>query len=425
MPGRVASWQAMLRIIRPRARGANARLKSGLTIEVLANNSDGNHAHGTHTNVADHAARVAEPVRAPHAPPDVPRRLAGVEHRVHRAGQGRLENGASPVDYQITQRGSFRDPDGSADDASPADRQARATRALCGGWGDGARADDLARVHSIFFDCTLSHGHGAARRRPSGGARDDRGGAGRPDARPRGSARRTQPLRSRPGCAHAPHPPQDGTSPRSSCRSVSRARAALRRRRRLRRHRAARADEIVALWADTLALLRRGDEDALARRLDWVLKRRLLRRARWSDGRRCRGARPTSRCSTTSTRASTRSAGSTGRSRRAAAATCWSTRTPSAATRPSRRTTRVRTHRHATRRRHVARVDHVDWDVVRVVRRTRDATRRIARVDLPIRGAERAGRSDISSTGRTTSRDPARDGRAAGAGEFRGREPAS
>jgi proteasome accessory factor A len=29
------------------------------------------------------------------------------------------------------------------------------------------------------------------------------------------------------------------------------------------------------------------------------------------------------------------------------------------------------------------RVDHVDWDVVRVVRRTRDAARRIARVDLP------------------------------------------
>jgi proteasome accessory factor A len=40
-----------------------------------------------------------------------------------------------------------------------------------------------------------------------------------------------------------------------------------------------RADEILALWADTLAKLAAGDLDALAGRLDWVLKLRILERA--------------------------------------------------------------------------------------------------------------------------------------------------
>jgi hypothetical protein len=52
------------------------------------------------------------------------------------------------------------------------------------------------------------------------------------------------------------------------------------------RHRAAhgfetvpRADEILALWGDTLAKLAAGNLDALAGRLDWVLKLRILERA--------------------------------------------------------------------------------------------------------------------------------------------------
>jgi len=51
----------------------------------------------------------------------------------------------------------------------------------------------------------------------------------------------------------------------------SRARAAWRR--------GARAHEILALWEDTLIKLRDGDFAALARRLDWVLKLQILRRA--------------------------------------------------------------------------------------------------------------------------------------------------
>src|SRR5262249_30126320 len=40
-----------------------------------------------------------------------------------------------------------------------------------------------------------------------------------------------------------------------------------------------RADEILALWEDTLRKLRAGDTPALAGRLDWVLKRQILEQA--------------------------------------------------------------------------------------------------------------------------------------------------
>ena len=40
-----------------------------------------------------------------------------------------------------------------------------------------------------------------------------------------------------------------------------------------------RYDEILALWEDTLLKLRDGDFVALSRRLDWVLKLQILRRA--------------------------------------------------------------------------------------------------------------------------------------------------
>ena len=380
----VASWQAMLRIVRRARDGANARLKSGLTIEVLANNSDGRHAYGTHTNVM------------------ITRRAWQnlFERRMHHllflaayqvssivfTGQGKVgaENGASPVNYEISQRADwFETLVGSQTTHHRPIVNAR-DEALCGGWGDGARADDLARVHSIFFDCTLSHTATVLRVGvlqvvlamieaeqvdPTLVLEDPLDALGRFGHDPE--------LRARARTAAG-----------RNVTAIELQEAFLERARRFVADGGCdgivpRADEIVALWADTLALLRRGDEDALVRRLDWVLKRRLLRRAM--------ERRPSLSWRSADVKMLDHLYASVDEERGLYWQVAASGGTDLLVDEDTIRRheteppddTRAYARAMLLRAAGASRVDHVDWDVVRVVRRTRDATRRIARVDLP------------------------------------------
>lgn len=279
----VAAWHAMLRVAQRALGAANARLPEGCRIEALANNSDGNgNAYGAHTSVLV-ARRAWEQL---------------FERRMHHllflasyqvssivfTGQGKVgaENGASPVDFQITQRGDFfetllgpqttyRRPIVNARD-----------EALSGAWGARAPGPrrDVARLHCIFYDATLAHV-----------ASFLRVGvlqlvlalieAGRVDT----DLILDDPIDALGRWGHDPD--LTARARTTGGRRLTAVELQLRFLERVQRFVEGGgcaaivpdAAEIVALWADTLDKLRRHDEEALAPRLDWVLKRTLLRRA--------------------------------------------------------------------------------------------------------------------------------------------------
>ena len=380
----LASWHAMLRIVRRARAAANARLPRGLEIEVLANNSDGRNAYGSHTNVlvTRRAWRNLFERRMHHLTFLAAYQVSSIVF----TGQGKVgsENGASPVDFQLTQRGDHYETVVGVQTTHRRPIVNARDEALCGGWGDGAQADELARLHSIFFDCTLSHVATvlrvgvlqvvlamieAERVDPALVLEDPLDALGRfghdPDLRARAR-----------------------TAAGRSVTAVELQEAFLERAARFVADGGCdgivpRADEIVALWAETLALLRRGDEDALARRLDWVLKRQLLRRAM--------ARRPSLSWRSADVKMLDHLFSSLDEERglySQVAASGGSDLLVGEETILRHETeppddTRAYARAMLLRAAGAERVDHVDWDVVRVVRRTRDAARRIARVDLP------------------------------------------
>ncbi len=276
----LACWHAMLRIVRSAQQAANARL-DGARIQVLANNSDGLGAsYGSHLDVL------------------VTRRAwdAMFHRRLHHllflaayqassivfAGQGKVgsENGAPAVRFQLAQRADFIETLVGPQTTYNRPLVNSRDEPLCGLAGANGRdgRGGLARLHVISYDSTLSHvSHllkvgvlqlvlamiEAERVNPAL-LLDDPVGAMR-----RWSHDPTLQHRERliaGGTATAVELQQRFLEEVRPFVEEGRADPVV-----------PRAAEILALWADTLAKLEAGDLEALAGRLDWVLKLSILR----------------------------------------------------------------------------------------------------------------------------------------------------
>ena len=276
-----AAWHAMLRIARGAMDAANARLPEGRAIQVLVNNSDGHgHSYGSHLDflvtrrVWDNIVR-----RKPH----YLGWLASFQaSSIVYTGQGKAgaENGAAEVPFQISQRADYFET--LLGTQTTFDRPIVNSRDenLC---GNSRRSDDPAapaRLHVIFFDNTLAHVSSVLkvgamqlalammegeRVNPSLVLDDPLAAVGEYSRDP------TLRARSRMAAGGA------ATAVELQFRFLEEA----------KRFAAEggfagfvpRAGEILELWEDTLERLRGGDWMGLARRLDWVMKMRLLERA--------------------------------------------------------------------------------------------------------------------------------------------------
>lgn len=158
----VAAWHAMLLVARQAMEAANAAARPGLRIQVLVNNSDGlGNSYGGHLNFLL-SRRTWENIF--HRKPHYMAYLASFQvSSIVIAGQGKVgaENGAPPVDYQISQRADF--------DMTVAGTQTTFDRPivnsrdepLCGyspfKGPDAGVESKLARLHCIFYDSNLCH----------------------------------------------------------------------------------------------------------------------------------------------------------------------------------------------------------------------------------------------------------------------------
>jgi Pup amidohydrolase len=275
----VAAWHATLQIAAQALADANARLPDGYAISLLANNSDGRgNAYGSHTNFL------------------VSRRTWNnlFERKLHHllvlasflassvvvtgAGKVGAENGQPAVDYQLSQRADFFETLVGPQTTHRRPIVNSRDEPLCG--TGGGPAATLARLHCIFFDSTLCHGSTLLKI----GTMQLLLGLFEHE--------RVSPhlILDDPVAAVVQwsHDPTLGTRARMadgrSLTAVELQRAFIDE---ARHHAAsggyegsvARADELLAFWEDTVDRLARGDFAALARRLDWVLKRELLLQA--------------------------------------------------------------------------------------------------------------------------------------------------
>lgn len=275
----VAAMHAMLRIAREAQRRANAALPDGLSLQVLVNNSDGlSHSYGSHLSflVTRECWENLFVRRLHHL-----LYLASFQaSAVIFTGQGKVgaENGSPPADYQISQRADFFETLEGIQTTHHRPLVNRRDEALCGPTSSLANAE-LARLHVIFFDNTLAYGASLLKvgvmqivlAMIEAGAVDLR------------------PLLDDPLAAlrQWSRDPELGATARLASGSLV---SAIEHQRLYldAAHTFAgtsgfatvpRADEILALWEDTLRKLEARDFAALAARLDWVLKREVLQRA--------------------------------------------------------------------------------------------------------------------------------------------------
>jgi proteasome accessory factor A len=158
----VACWHAMLRIAHTAQEAANAKLENGKKIVALVNNSDGlGNSYGSHLDFLI-TRRAWDNVFC--------RRM---HHMLFLAsyqassivftGQGKVgsENEMPPVPYQISQRADFFEVLVSADTTVRRPIVNCRDEALCGNSYDydsgNVPALNMARLHVIFFDNTLCH----------------------------------------------------------------------------------------------------------------------------------------------------------------------------------------------------------------------------------------------------------------------------
>lgn len=156
----LAAYHAMLRVARRALVDANRQLaESGATrrVEVLVNNSDGHDAsYGSHLDMAMTRRGFMDLFRKPSL-------LAGLASyqasSIVFSGQGKVgsEDGAPPVDYQISQRADFCRHRLVAHQTTY-DRPIVNCRdePLCGRHG-GEVDSRIARLHCIFYDSNLCH----------------------------------------------------------------------------------------------------------------------------------------------------------------------------------------------------------------------------------------------------------------------------
>jgi hypothetical protein len=269
-----AASAAMLRIAREAQRRANARLPEGQEIQVLVNNSDGrSNSYGSHLNfLVSRAALLDILERRPHHLHFLAtHQLSSLVY----AGQGKVgaENGRPEVPYQISQRADFLETLIGLQTTWNRPIVNSRDEALCGA------SRTLARLHVIFFDNTLCPGASVLK---VGAMQIVLAMLEAEDVLT--SVAIDDPLAAAVAWSHDP-------TLRAAVRLVDGSRAtavevqqrileaALRHRELHGFESVPRADEILALWADTLQKLAAGEFDALAGRLDWVLKLRVLERA--------------------------------------------------------------------------------------------------------------------------------------------------
>lgn len=269
-----AATAAMLRIARKAQIRANEALPPGQTIQVLVNNSDGrSNSYGSHLNFLISRATWRDILeRRPHYLQFL------ATHQLSAmvfTGQGKVgsENERPEVAYQISQRADFFETVTGTQTTYRRPIVNSRDESLCG------KSGHLARLHVIGFDNTLCHGANVlkvgtmqlvlamleAQDVDTRIAIDDLVSA----------------------AVEISHDP----SLQQSVRLVDGIRAtAIEIQQRFLehalRHRDAhgfetvpRADEILSLWEDTLTKLAARDLDALAGRVDWILKSRILERA--------------------------------------------------------------------------------------------------------------------------------------------------
>ena len=146
----VAAHHANLRIARSACEKANANLMPGELIVVFANNSDrlGN-SWGAHTNVM--VSRELWEQVCTNMFPALFVLVAFQVSSIIFTGQGKCgaENGKPWVPYQISQRGDFFE--------CVAGLQTTYRRPIANTRDESHATPDLARMHIIFYDTTLTH----------------------------------------------------------------------------------------------------------------------------------------------------------------------------------------------------------------------------------------------------------------------------
>jgi proteasome accessory factor A len=274
-----AAYRAMLRFARRAQVAAGAELPDGQSLQVLVNNSDGrSHSYGSHWSFLLNRDTWR------HVTGDKPHHLAFLAtHQLSSmifTGQGKVgaENGRPAVDFQLSQRAdfvealtglqtTFRRPLVNTRDESLTDE-----------------AGDLARLHVIWFDaglCPIATLLKVGTMQIVLALLED----GVLDA----SVAIDDPVAAAVRFSH--DPTLEATVSLVDGRSAT----ALALQRSVlecaRRHfdgnglpTVPRAGELLELWETVLGQLEARDWDALAPRLDWVLKRTLLARARERAG---------------------------------------------------------------------------------------------------------------------------------------------
>jgi len=155
----VACWHAMLRIARTAMVNANEKLPAGRQIQVLVNNSDGRgNSYGSHLNF----------MITRRSWDNIFRRkihymlyLAAFQaSSIVYTGQGKVgsENGAPEAEFQLSQRADFFERLVGSQTTHNRPIVNSRDESLCGrSKPENDDAEEMARLHVIFFDNTLSH----------------------------------------------------------------------------------------------------------------------------------------------------------------------------------------------------------------------------------------------------------------------------
>lgn len=280
----VAASRAMLLIARDAMHAVNERLPEGERMVLLANNSDGRgNSYGSHLNflITRRAwKRLFERI-------DLFVLASYQASSIVFAGQGKVgaENGRSAVDYQISQRADFIETLLGLQTTWQRPLVNSRDEALCGrpryDRENGPVDGPFSRLHCIFYDHTLCHVSTFLKV----------GGMQLILAMIEADCSPSDLVLEDPASAvHTwSHDPDLGARARLA---NGKAVTAVELQRMFFERAAAFAQTttcservvpgaaaVVALWDDTLAKLAARDFEALAPRLDWVLKRSLLERA--------------------------------------------------------------------------------------------------------------------------------------------------
>ena len=282
-----AVWMGMLEIARQAQAQANARLPDDRRIVVLANNSDRQgHSYGGHQSFLMSRTAWDEMMRR-RMLPSVFILMAYQASSIVFTGQGKVgsENGEPSVPFQISQRADFIES--LVGEQTTYNRPLINTRdeALCGSGGrhaaqSSASRDRYARLHVIFYDTTLCPQTGYLKV----GVMQlilcmlEAGQLG-------AELVLDDPLRALHEWSRDPD--FNTHMPLASGRKLTAVELQMEFLERARKFADAGgfdaavpgAEDILALWEDTLAKLHARNFTGLRGRLDWVLKRALLEQA--------------------------------------------------------------------------------------------------------------------------------------------------